>query len=161
MIAHEHAIVEASHTGQNERPMQLNEATIWIVEDNENNALVVQTLLQVAGIRKMRWLRSGSELMAALDSLPPTNGAGSPITALLLDIQLPGEDGYTILQRIRALPSLAETKIVAVTASVMPEDVNRARVAGFDGFIGKPIDRHHFDNVLHQIVNGSLVWRPH
>jgi two-component system cell cycle response regulator DivK len=137
--------------------MELNKACVWIVEDNENNALVVKTLLQVAGVSKLEWLKSGEELFNAFKGL--AGGSNRP-DIILLDIQLPNEDGYAILKRIRGIPEFEGLKVVAVTANVMPQDIVQAREAGFDGFIGKPIDRRQFDTIVSQVLSGESVWRP-
>ena len=57
-----------------------------------------------------------------------------------MDLQLPGIDGHEALLRIRANPRCSGIPVVAVTAFAMKEDVERATVAGFDGYIAKPID---------------------
>ncbi len=80
------------------------------------------------------------------------------IDLVLLDIQIPNEDGYALMQRIRAHPRLRQAAVVAVTASVMPQDVARAREAGFDGFIGKPIDADRFPDQIRRVLGGEAVW---
>ena len=75
---------------------------------------------------------------------------------VLLDIQLPGIDGFEVLRRLRAEASLAATTIVALSANAMPEDVNRARVAGFDDYWTKPIDFHAFLRALTLLVQKHL-----
>ena len=67
-----------------------------------------------------------------------------PVPALvLLDIQLPGRDGFAVLEELKALPERS-WKVVALTAHAMPEDRARAEAAGFDGYITKPIDVRTF-----------------
>ena len=58
---------------------------------------------------------------------------------LLLDIQLPGMNGYELLRRLRGMPSLAGRPAAAVTANAMADDVQRAREAGFDHYLTKPL----------------------
>ena len=58
---------------------------------------------------------------------------------VLLDIQLPGMDGFEVIRRLRALPGLAAVPVVAVSASVMPADQALAAKAGFDAYLGKPV----------------------
>ena len=59
---------------------------------------------------------------------------------VLLDIQLPGMDGYAVLRRLRAMPELRDTPVCALSANAMREDLERARAAGFDNYLTKPID---------------------
>jgi two-component system cell cycle response regulator DivK len=82
------------------------------------------------------------------------------VDLILLDIQLPHEDGYMVLEGIRAIPRLQQTSVVAVTANVLPQDVARAREAGFDGFIGKPIDADRFPEQIKRVLRGEAVWEP-
>jgi len=76
----------------------------------------------------------------------------------LLDIQLPYEDGYAILSQLRAQPKLKATRIVAVTANILPQDEDKARTAGFDGFIGKPLDFDRFPKQITARLAGEDVW---
>jgi two-component system cell cycle response regulator DivK len=82
------------------------------------------------------------------------------VDLILLDIQLPHEDGYVVLQHIRQHPKLRATKVVAVTANVLPADEQQARAAGFDGFIGKPLDFDRFPQQVLTILGGGEVWMP-
>jgi CheY-like chemotaxis protein len=59
---------------------------------------------------------------------------------VLLDIQLPILDGFALLSQLRQNPRFANLRVVAVTASVMKEDREKGLMAGFDGYISKPID---------------------
>jgi CheY-like chemotaxis protein len=63
---------------------------------------------------------------------------------VLLDIRMPDMDGYQVAAILKADPRLGDTRIVAVTASVMVGDRERIEVAGFDGYIQKPIDPETF-----------------
>jgi two-component system cell cycle response regulator DivK len=78
----------------------------------------------------------------------------------LLDIQLPYEDGYAILKQIRANPKLNTARVVALTANVLLQDEIQARTAGFDGFIGKPIDFDRFPHQIQSVLRGEQVWQP-
>lgn len=62
-----------------------------------------------------------------------------PVDLILLDIQMPGMDGYEVLRRLRSDPLLASQRIVACTAYAMAGDEEKALAAGFDGYITKPI----------------------
>jgi CheY-like chemotaxis protein len=59
---------------------------------------------------------------------------------VLLDIQLPGMDGFEVLRRLRAAPATSETPVIAVSANAMPEDLDAARRAGFAAYLTKPLD---------------------
>jgi len=114
-------------------------------------------LLQVAGIspNNITEASEGTAVAATLHTIPTDN-----LALILLDLQLPGKDGYTILQELRANPALVHTPIVALTANVMKSDVEQARTAGFDGFIGKPIDGRRFPSQIRRLLAGETVWEP-
>lgn len=82
------------------------------------------------------------------------------IDMILLDMRLPGESGYDLLPRIRQHPQLTDVRVMAVTANVLPVDVERARQAGFDGFVGKPIDPTTLPHYVEYAMLGGNVWKP-
>ena len=75
-----------------------------------------------------------------------------------MDIRLPYEDGYGALRKIRGSNRLKDTRVVAVTAEASLEQINRARTAGFDGFLGKPLDPDRFPDQIRNILSGEPVW---
>lgn len=126
---------------------------ILIVEDDVRSAALVGAMLRITGIMNMRVCRSPGEVPGAVEQM-------SRIDLVLLDIQLPGEDGYSLFARLRKHPRLLQTPIVAVTAQVMPDDVARAESVGFDGFIGKPLNFDHFPGQIRRLLSGERVWEP-
>jgi CheY-like chemotaxis protein len=112
-------------------------STIVVVEDQPDSLKLLTTLLSLRG-HTVVGLASGEGLLAAVRDHP-----GGP-DLVLLDIQLPGRDGFALLQELRALPEPRRWKVVALTAHAMPADRERALAAGFDGYITKPIDIRSF-----------------
>ena len=133
---------------------------VLVVEDNPDNMFVLTDLLESpvalggCGLRCEARTR-GSEIFGYLAAHPRQR-----VDLILLDIQIPLEDGYEILRQIRERPLLRQTTVVAVTANVMQQDVDRARQAGFDGFIGKPIVASRFPDQIRRIMAGEQVWEP-
>ena len=123
-----------------------------IVEDDEDNLLLAQNLVRLAGVEQCVGVRDAREAMSVLERLPR-------VDLVLLDLRLPEEDGYVMLERIRSASRLEDVKVVAVTVSILAEDVERARGAGFDGFLGKPLD-FCFPGQLCRILAGGKVWEP-
>jgi len=77
-----------------------------------------------------------------------------------MDLQLPGKDGYEILSELRSSAETAQIPVVAITANVMRDDVRQAQEAGFNGFIGKPINGPRFGEYIQSVLNGSPIWAP-
>jgi two-component system cell cycle response regulator DivK len=102
---------------------------ILVIEDTEDNRQIVRDLLESAGY----------ELIEALDGLEGVAAAKREHPDLILmDIQLPGIDGYEATRRIRAVPALATVPIIAVTSYALSGDEAKTRAAGCDGYVAKP-----------------------
>jgi PAS domain S-box-containing protein len=105
---------------------------VLYVEDNEVNRLLMQGMLaRLPGVDLQ---------LAELPEQGLALAAAQPPQLVLLDIQLPGMDGFGVLQRLRAMPALAGVPVVAVSANAMPADRAKAAAAGFDDYITKPVD---------------------
>ena len=133
--------------------VSLANARILVVEDDDNNRLVAVKLLQVEGVPREQITSVPGDPVPYLRSLLPET-----VDLILLDLQLPGKDGYEILAELREDPALAHIPVVVMTANVMRQDVERAQTAGFDGFIGKPINGPRFGSWLQRILEGEEVW---
>lgn len=127
-----------------------NQAIVLVVEDNVANFVLIARLLGYMGIH-CEWKTSGYEVVEYADNLPQ-------LDLILLDIRLPYEDGYAALRKIRSSASLKTTRVVAVTAEASSEQMKKARGAGFDGFLGKPLDPDRFPDQIQRILSGDAVW---
>jgi CheY-like chemotaxis protein len=103
---------------------------ILVVEDNPLNLKLVRDVLTFSGYDVVA-APSGEEGVSLAGSCEPD--------LVLMDIQLPGIDGYEALRMLRQDPRLDGVPVVALTAFAMREDRERATLAGFDGYLGKPI----------------------
>lgn len=103
--------------------------TVLIVEDNERSQRVARDALRHAGYA-VHCAVSGEEAIAW--------AAQSMADVVLLDIHLPGIDGIETFRRLRSLPGWQTVPIVAMTASVMPDERSLIRAKGFDGMVDKP-----------------------
>ena len=109
--------------------------TVLLIEDNEQNRYLTTFLLE----------RHGYAVTSAMDGPQGVAMAGSMTPDLiLLDIQLPGMDGYAVARALRQVPSLRATPIVAVTSYAMVGDREKSLAAGCDGYIEKPINPETF-----------------
>jgi two-component system, cell cycle response regulator DivK len=119
---------------------------VLIVEDNEKNLKLARDLLRYHGFRTIEAPDAETGLRIASNAKPDI---------ILMDIELPGIDGVTALERLRADPAIAGIVVVAFTASVMPVDRDRFSRAGFAGVIVKPIDVAIFPHQVLAYCNGS------
>jgi len=109
--------------------------TILIVEDNEKNMKLVRDVLQVKGYATLEAVTGEDGVRLAKEHLP---------ALVLMDIQLPGISGIEALKQLRADPATAAIPVIAVTASVMVSDRRNITDAGFDGYVGKPLNLKEF-----------------
>lgn len=127
------------------------DAVILIVEDNLNNFILMTRLLAFLGIKKCEWKASGWKVLEFAETL-------GKVDVILMDIALPEADGYQSLASLRSHPRFQEVPIIAVTADVSAKNMTRAREAGFDGFIGKPLDPDRFPEQVRRVLAGEEVW---
>jgi two-component system, cell cycle response regulator DivK len=108
-------------------------------------------MLAYLGVPRCEWKTSGWQVVQFAETLPR-------IDLILMDIRLPYEDGYQALQKVRAHPRLKETRVCAVTAEASEDQMRKAQKAGFDGFLGKPLDPDRFPDQIQRLLNGEPVW---
>jgi two-component system cell cycle response regulator DivK len=120
---------------------------ILIVEDNPRNMKLVRDVLQVKGHTTL-------EATTAEDGIPLA--VAQQPALILMDIQLPGMNGIDALRVLRSDPATAKIPVIAVTASVMQHDRKLITEAGFDGYVGKPINLNEFLDA----VNAMLARGP-
>lgn len=122
-------------------------ATILVVEDSPDNMKLFRTLLTLRK-HSVVGLTSGEGLLGVIEQSQPS--------LVLMDIQLPGKDGFALLEEIRQSPHRA-LRVVALTAHAMAGDQERALAAGFDGYITKPIDIRNFPDQVTRALEGERV----
>jgi CheY-like chemotaxis protein len=123
------------------------------VEDDMLSRKVMFTLLtRVMNFTEVIIFEDSNDFLERVQSLP------FHPTVILLDVQIGPLDGYEMLQVLRGLETFHETKIIALTANVMSNDVERLKKVGFSGLIGKPIIKQVFPELLERILAGEEVW---
>ena len=121
-------------------------SSILIVEDNEKNMKLLRDILQHKGHMTIEAATGGDGVRLALERRPDL---------ILMDIQLPDIDGIAALREIRKVAALDATPVIAVSASVMPDDQHKIITSGFDAFITKPINlKQFFDTVQRFLADG-------
>lgn len=108
---------------------------ILLIEDNEQNRYLVKFILETHGYEVLQ-AKNGQEGIEMANSVDPA--------LILLDIQLPGLDGFTVAQRLRDFDTLATVPIVAITSYAMVGDKERILAAGCTGYMEKPINPETF-----------------
>ena len=118
-------------------------ARILLVEDNAMNRQLIRDILEYRGHEVI----DATGFEEALEQVE----AWTPDIALL-DIQIPGGSGEALLHEMRKRPSLARMPAVAVTAEAMQGDRERFLAAGFDGYIGKPVDTRALGPMIEALI---------
>ncbi len=124
----------------------MDEPTVLYIEDNPDNRILVSRILLVEDINVIDAPDGEVGLEMALAHHPDL---------ILMDINLPGRDGYQLTREFKAMPELQDIPIVALTANVM--DIHRKKIAdaGCDGFISKPIDVDRLPQQVRQFLKGA------
>lgn len=119
------------------------EKLVLHVEDNPDNRLLVRRLLQAYGYQVIE-AENAAKAREVVKTTSPD--------LILMDINMPDEDGYTLTNDLKAMPHLAAVPIVAITANVMKGDRERTLSAGCDGYIEKPIDVDKFIDQVERFI---------
>jgi two-component system cell cycle response regulator DivK len=130
--------------------ISLKGLSVLVVEDNVSNFVLMARMLGYLGIH-CEWKTSGYEVVEFADSLPK-------LDLILMDIRLPYEDGYSALKKIQKSEKLKRIPVVAITAEADPAQIEKAKAAGFNGFLGKPLNLDRFPDQMRKILSGVSVW---
>jgi CheY-like chemotaxis protein len=122
----------------------MSEKKVLVVEDNAMNLQLIKLLLKGQNCA----IYEATNGQEALDRL-----TSDEFDLVLMDIQLPGMDGLTVTRMIKESPKSRNTPIIALTAYAMKGDEEKAREAGCDGYIAKPIDTEIFLQEVARFLN--------
>lgn len=120
-----------------------------VIDDNVDNMSILAQMLNVEGVTCSEIARPNQQLESVLQTV-------EQLDLIFLDLELPNTDGFTIYANLRADARSADIPIIAY--SVHTSEIGRVRDAGFDGFIGKPLDLDRFPDQLAKILRGEPVW---
>ena len=138
--------------------LPMNNQIILLAEDDPNDVLLLQRAFQKAGLRdNLKVVRDGEQ---AIDYLigkgPYSNRDRYPLPfLLLLDLKMPGTDGFEVLQWVRAETELKRLLIVVLTSSNLQADVDRAYELGANSYLVKPVE---FDEMANMIQRFEAYW---
>jgi two-component system cell cycle response regulator DivK len=125
--------------------MQNNQKILY-VEDNVDNRVLVRRILMAEGYNVL-------EAQDAHEALQVVQGQKPDL--ILMDINMPEIDGYTLTSRFKGTPGLESVPIIALTANVMRGDKERSLEAGCDGYIQKPIDVDQLPGQVKRFLNAK------
>ena len=126
----------------------MSQAQAIIIDDNSKNLNVLARLLRTEGLSSIQVTHSNGVEGAIRQA--------ENLAVIFLDLELPGDDGFTLLNRLKSDPRTQEVPVIAYTVHV--SEINIAHRRGFDGFIGKPLDSEKFPEQLERILRGEAVW---
>jgi two-component system cell cycle response regulator DivK len=125
-------------------------AAVLVVEDNVSNFQLVARMVEALGMR-CEWKTSGYEVLEYAEALPR-------VDIVLMDIRLPYEGGFEAAAKLRRSQRFASVPIVGISAVASSDQVERAKSAGFNGFLGKPLDPDRFPDQIRRVLAGEKVW---
>lgn len=130
-----------------------NEPVLLYVEDEPLSRQVMQLLVERGlGFKHLTIFEDSENFLPRLEALLPQPDL------IFLDIHLQPCNGFDILKTLRNHEAYCNTRVVAVTASVMNEEVDLLKKAGFNGGISKPIDQAFFAEFIYLIMQGQEIW---
>ena len=117
--------------------------SILIVEDNQTNAQLLKDVLVIKGY-EVDIVINGDNALASMEESKPD--------LVLMDIQLPGMDGYEVTRIMRENPQTKELPVIAVTAYALKGDKEKAMQAGCDGYMSKPINTRELPKMVEKLI---------
>jgi CheY-like chemotaxis protein len=119
--------------------MSVSGPIVLVVDDNPTNLKLIAYLLQAKGYD----VRTATDAESALEVVAEARPA-----LILMDLQLPGMDGLELTRRLKSAPETRDIVVIAVTAYAMKGDEERARAAGCDGYVPKPVDTRALPRIV-------------
>jgi CheY-like chemotaxis protein len=130
-----------------------NEPVFLYVEDDPASRMVLQMLLtRGLGFSHVNIFENSLNFLERLENLQEKP------TIIFVDIHMKPHDGFEMLNMIRTHEAYQNIPVIALTASVMNEEVIRLRSSGFNGAISKPVNQRSFPDLLNQLLDGKEVW---
>ena len=132
--------------------MQRSPVLVYVEDDIASIKIMKLLVENVMKFPSLIIFEGSDNFMEKLGKLPETPDL------FLLDIHMKPYDGFEILSMLRAEKHFKKSKIIAVTASVMGEEIEELKKSGFDGALAKPLDISSFPESINRILRGENVW---
>jgi CheY-like chemotaxis protein len=126
---------------------------VYLEDDSYSREVLDLVLSGEMAIPHVTIFEDSTDFMRRLAALDPTPNM------FFLDIHVKPHTGFAVLEMLRNDPKYTNAIIVALTASVMNEEVQRLKTAGFNGVIAKPIDMDTFPDMFARLLRGEKIWR--
>lgn len=127
---------------------------VLYVEDDALSREVIQTTLRFEmQLQHIAIFEDSADFVARVQALDPKPDI------VLLDIHVRPLNGFEMLDALRQMDGFQQIPVAALTASVMNEEVQRLRDAGFNGVIAKPVDQDLLPEILNRLLRGEIIWR--
>lgn len=131
----------------------LSDYAYLYVEDDPFSRDIMQMLMEnVMDVRNLTMFDDSANFIDQLKSLQPVPDV------ILLDIHVKPHSGFEMLKLVREDPTYQNSKVIALTASVMNEEVAKLRESGFDAAIAKPLSMQTFPEMIARVMSGETVW---
>ena len=127
-------------------------ATFLYVEDDPMSREIMEMLLRGIGQTRVHIFENSADFMCRVEALPNVPDV------IFLDIHMLPISGFKMLEMLRSHPVYANTHVIAVTASVMNEEVSQLKAAGFSGAIAKPLDFENFAELVGRVLKRETIW---
>lgn len=132
---------------------QLQDMSFLYVEDDPRSRKLMNLILTKAmQVKNITMFADSTDFEARIVTLTPIPDV------ILLDIHVEPYDGFEMLAMVRQMEQFRQSKVVALTASVMNEEVKALKAKGFDATISKPLKLTEFPTLIERIVNGESIW---
>jgi len=132
--------------------MSTKPSILYVEDDLESREIMSLLVEEVMQISNLTLFEDSHDFLQRVLTLTPRPDV------ILLDIHVAPHTGFEMLNMLRRHDEFKQVPIVALTASVMNEEVQQLKTVGFDGVIAKPLDVDAFPLVLERILNGEMVW---
>ncbi len=133
--------------------MKQQPVVLYVEDDPQSRRLMSMLLTGRMKLPHVTILEDSQDFLAKIDLLDPKPDV------ILLDIHMKPYTGFEMLKMLRQIEWAKDTPVIALTASVMNEEVQQLRNAGFNGCLAKPIDLQTFPEMLERVIAGESIWR--
>ncbi|MEM6282329.1 MAG: response regulator [Chloroflexota bacterium] len=142
------------HKAKDPEEVDLSKINALVVEDDAGGMAIIGVMMRFLNI-KAYINTTGEGVVQMAKAMRPRPDI------VFCDINLPRTTGYEVLKELRAEPEFEDMLVIAVTAQDADTEIPKARAAGFDGYIGKPLNRMRFPKQLRRVLAGEEVWETY